>query len=74
MFLVPILTVRNVNKDYERNEKCSQIFAHLGGGLDCVTASDAGVAVLAPLKMSRNLCLFHSFIIPPISIHFMTSG
>ena len=31
MVFVPILTVRSVNKYYERNEKCSQIFAHLGG-------------------------------------------
>ena len=40
---VSILTVRNINKDYERNEKSSQILAHLGGGMDCVTTSYAGV-------------------------------
>ena len=28
--------------------------------MDCVTVSYAGVAVLAPLKRSRKLCLFHS--------------
>jgi len=46
---VPIFTVRNVNKDYERNEKYSQIFAHLGGGMDCVTASYAEVEGSSPL-------------------------
>ena len=71
MVFVPILTVRNVNKD-ERNEKCSQIFAHLGGGMDCVTASYAGVAGSSPTQRSRNLCLFHSFIIPPY--HYLFSS
>ena len=42
--------------------------ANLSGEMDCVTASYAGVAGSNPLKRSRNLCLFHSFIIPPISI------
>ena len=42
--LVPILAVRNMNKDSGRNEKSSQVFAHLGGGMNCVTAVYAGVA------------------------------
>ena len=42
--LCTCFTVRNVNKDYERNGKSSQIFVYLGGGMDCVTASYAGVA------------------------------
>ena len=29
---------------YERNETCFQIFAHLGGRIDCVTVSCTGVA------------------------------
>ena len=38
------LTVRNVNKECERNEKCYQISTHLDGGTDCLTASYARVA------------------------------
>ena len=37
--------------------------------MDCVTALYAGVAGSSPTERSRNLCLFDSFIIPPISIY-----
>ena len=58
---VPILTVRKVNKDYERNEKCSQIFSQLGGGMDCVTASYVGVAGCSPTEKEPKFVPF-SFI------------
>ena len=48
------LTVRNVNKDYERSEKSSQIFAHLGGGMYCMTASYAGVAGSSPTEKEQK--------------------
>ena len=53
--------VRNENKDYERNEKCSQIFAHLDDGMDCVTASYAGVASSSPTENEQKFVPF-SFI------------
>ena len=52
---VPILKVRNVHEDYERNEKCSQIFAQLVGEMDCETQESR---ILSPLKRSRNLSTF----------------
>ena len=65
MVFVPTLTVRNVNKDYERNEKCSQIFAHLGGGMDCVTASYAGVAGSSPTGKEQKFVPFSFVHNPP---------
>ena len=61
VFVQSIPTIRNVNKDCVRKKKGSQIFGHFGGAMDCVAASYAEV----PLKRNRNLCLFHSIIIPP---------
>ena len=61
MVVVPTLTVMNVNKDYERNEKCYQIFAHLNGGMDCVTASYAGDANSSPTEKEQKFAHF-SFI------------
>ena len=57
-------SVKNINKDSERNEKCSQIFAHLGGGKDCVTASCAGVAGSGPTEKEQK-CVPFSFIHDP---------
>ena len=34
--------------------KCSQIFAHLDGGMDCVTASYAGVAGSSPTEKEQK--------------------
>ena len=68
MVFVPTLTVRNVNKDYERNEKCSQIFAHLSGGMDCVTASYAGVAGSSPTGKEQKFVPLSFVHNPPITI------
>ena len=72
MVFVPILTVRNINKDYERTEKCSQIFAHLGGGMDCVTASYAGVAGSSLSEKEQKFVPF-SFIHNPPYLYLIDS-
>ena len=53
-----ILTVKNVNKDYERDEKCSQIFAHFGGGMDCATVSYERVAGSSPTEKEQKFVFF----------------
>ena len=72
MVFVPIFTVRNINKDYEKNEKCSQIFAHLGGGMNCVTASYAGVAGSSPTEKEQKFVPF-SFIHNPPYLYLIDS-
>ena len=52
---VLFLTVRNINRYYERNEKCSQIFAHLFGGMDCVTAAYMEIADSSPTEKQHKL-------------------
>ena len=54
MVFVPILTVKNVNKDYER----SSLSALLGGGRDCMTASYAGVAGFSPTEKEQKFVSF----------------
>jgi len=71
MVFVPILTIRNINKDYEKNEKCSQIFAHLGGGMDYVTVSYAGVAGSSPTEKEQKFVPF-SFIHNPPSFYLVS--
>ena len=72
MVVVRILTVRNVNKDYERNEKCSQIFVHLSGGMDCLTASYAGVAGSSPTEKEQKFVPF-SLIHNPLYLYLIDS-
>ena len=74
---VHILTVRNINKDYERNEKSSQIEekkknAHLGGGMDCVTALYAEVTSFNPTEKEQEFVRF-SFYHDPLYHYLIVS-
>ena len=46
------------NKDYKRNEKSFPILAHLGGGMDCVTTSHAGVDDFSPTEKEQKFVPF----------------
>ena len=42
LIFVSVLNVRHMNKDYERNEKCSQISGDLGGGMNSLAHTNRG--------------------------------
>ena len=49
-------------------EQCSQIFAHLGGGMDCVTAPYAGIVGSSPTEKVQKVPFSFIHNNPPISI------
>ena len=69
MVIVPFLTVRNLNKDYERNEICSQILHPLvAEGIACLSRTQES-QVLAPAEKEQTFVRFSLFYNPFISIH-----
>ena len=61
LFLKPCSMARLITQ-FETNEKCSQCFTHLGGGMDSWLSRAHDIPVLALLKRSKNLCVSHGFI------------
>ena len=52
------LVIVDFGKYFERNEKRSKIFVYLGEGLDCATASYAGIAGSSPTENEQKFAAF----------------
>ena len=64
---VPIFTVRNVNKNYERNGKNSQILPTTVAEWNAWLPRMQQSLVLSLVRRTRNLCLLHP-ILSPLSL------